>query len=277
MTPTAMVLPVPAGPSRGRGPRCGRLATRGRSSPCPISELTRIKTGRATSLAVAVQPLIWAGIGRRYPWAVLGLEAQAKVGWGVIGITLVLFGYPIACFPRGDRRKAFGNAAICDVLLLVSPPVTAGFDVLSSRHFAQFGYRSARPLVALEGLVLVALVFWVRSSRTPGFGIALAAFGAFAHRVVAIGLFPLDERRSDMYAVLLRAVAVWRAGGHPTSSTFPELGWRWRHRFSSVSTRGFSGLSLSRHRARTRRAFQAGSQGPSRRRFSPSPSRCLCS
>ena len=176
---------------------------------------------RVASLAVAVQPLIWAGIGRRYPWALLGLEAQAKVGWGVIAAALLLFGYPIASFLEATaaRRAAMRRYAI--TLLLACPPLTAGLDILSSRHFARFGYGSARPLVALEGLVLVALVFWIRSPRNPGVGIALAAIGAFAHRVVAIGLFPLDERRSDMYAFLLRAVDVWRAGGIPQVKYLP--------------------------------------------------------
>jgi len=177
--------------------------------------------GRVASLAVAVQPLIWAGIGRRYPWALLGLEAQAKVGWGVLAVALLLFGYPIASFlgATAARRATMRRYAIA--LLLACPPLTAGLDILSSRHFAQFGYGSARPLVALEGLVLVALVFWMRSPRSPGVGIALAAIGAFAHRVVAIGLFPLDERRSDMYATLLHAVDVWRAGGVPHVKYLP--------------------------------------------------------
>lgn len=182
---------------------------------------SRESVGRVTSLAVAVQPLIWAGMGRRYPWALLGLEGQAKIGWGVVAVALLVFGYPLASFldATAPRRATMRRYAM--TLLLVCPPLTAGFDMLSSRHFAQFGYGSARPLVALEGLVLVTLVFWIRSRRNPGVGIVWAAIGAFAHRLVAVRLFPLDERRSDMYAFLLRAVKTWRAGGIPHVKYLP--------------------------------------------------------
>jgi len=177
--------------------------------------------GRVRSLAVAVQPFIWAGIGRRYPWALFGLEEQAKVVWGVSAVVLLLFGYPIACFLEATaaRRSAVRRFAI--ILLLFCPALTAGLDILSSRHFAQFGYRSAGPLVALEGLVLVALAFWIRSPRLPGTGIALAAVAVCAHRLAAVALFPLDERRSDMFSILARAVDVWRSGGTPHVEYLP--------------------------------------------------------
>ncbi len=179
------------------------------------------EVARVRSLAIAVQPLIWAGVGRRYPWALIGLDEQARIGWGVVALLLLFFGYPIAGLLEATARRRAAVRSFSIALLLLCPALTAGLDILSSRHFAQFGYRSAGPLVALELPVFIALVLWLRSPRLPGTGIALAAVGAFAHRITAVASFPLDERRSDMFAALMRAVEVWRAGGTPHVKYLP--------------------------------------------------------
>jgi hypothetical protein len=168
--------------------------------------------------AVCLQPLVWAGVGRRYPWALLGLEGQARAAWGVVALMLLAGGVPAARW-LAERPAAVARWAAA--LLLACPVAAAGYDVLASRHFARFGYGSPVPLLALDGLVLAALVLWLRSRRSPGSGAALAAAGAAAHRLLAAYAFPLDERRSDMLPAILRAVDVWRAGAAPYADIPP--------------------------------------------------------
>lgn len=171
--------------------------------------------GHIEAIAILAQPLVWAGIGRRYPWALVGLEEQAKIGWGILAVALLLFGSSIARFLAATEQRRAGVRRSAVALLLLCPPLTAVFDVLSRRHFVAFGYASPGPLLALEAVVFVALALWLRSPGAAGRGVALAAVAAAAHRIGAAALFPLDERRSDMFAVLVRAAGVWIEGGRP--------------------------------------------------------------
>jgi hypothetical protein len=171
--------------------------------------------GHLEAIAILAQPLVWAGIGRRYPWALVGLDEQAKIGWGILAVALLLFGSPIAHFLAATEQRRTTVRRSAMALLLVCPPLTAGFDVLSRRHFVAFGYASPGPLLALEAIVFVALGLWLASPGAAGRGVALAAVAAAAHRLGAAALFPLDERRSDMFAVIVRAAGVWSEGGRP--------------------------------------------------------------
>jgi hypothetical protein len=177
---------------------------------------------RVETLAVVAQPLVWAGIGRRFPWALLGLEDVAKVGWGIVAVAALVLGLPAARWLRATpaRRSAVRRYAM--VLLVGCPFLTAIFDVLSSRHFARFGYGSAGPLLALDAAILVALLFWLRSPGPPGRGLVIAAAAAAAHRLVSVALFPLDEQRSDMLTVARYAAHVWVEGGQPYVDTLPQ-------------------------------------------------------
>jgi hypothetical protein len=190
----------------------------GAGEPDPVGE----ELGRVETLAVVTQPLVWAGIGRRFPWALVGLESQARIGWGIVALLLLLGGLPAARWLRATpaRRSAVRLCAV--VLLLSCPPLTAGFDFVSSRHFARFGYSSPGLLLLLDAATLLAIVLWLRAPGPPGRGIALAAIAAAAHRLGAAALFPLDERRSDMLAVALHAAGVAIGGGEPYVETMPQ-------------------------------------------------------
>lgn len=167
---------------------------------------------RVAAAAILLQPLVWAGMGRRYPWALVGLEAEAKIAWSLVAVLLLLFG--LAAVRRlAGPGEALARAATA--LLLACPVLTAGYDVLASRHFGRFGYGEPWGLVVHDAFVLAALALWLRSSGRPGSGLALAAAAAVAHRLIAAAVFPLDERRSDMLASILRAAAAWRGGGAP--------------------------------------------------------------
>jgi hypothetical protein len=174
------------------------------------------------TLAVLAQPLVRAGIGRRYPWELVGLADQARIAWGVIAIALLVAGWPVArsLVLSAARREAVRRVAIG--MLLACPPITALYDWISAWQFARFGYASPLPLLLLDALVGLGLVLWLRSGRTPGTGVALSAVAAAAHRLAATALFPLDERRSDMFGVLLRAARVWSAGGKPYVDAGPQ-------------------------------------------------------
>ena len=184
----------------------------------PVGE----EIGRVATLAVLAQPLVWAGIGRRFPWALLGLEEEAKLGWGVLAVLLLVFGPGAAGWLRATagRRAALSRYAV--LLLWLCPVVTAGFDFLSSRHFARFGYGPAGPLLALDAAILLAVALWIRSPGKPGRGIVIAAIAAAAHRLGSAILFPLDPRRSDMLEVVMHAAGVAGAGGEPYVETLPQ-------------------------------------------------------
>jgi hypothetical protein len=169
---------------------------------------------RVAVAAIVLQPLVWAGMGRRYPWAIVGLESEARIGWGVIAVLLLAFGLAVARW-LADRRAAVRRAAVA--LLFACPLLTAGYNVLASRHFERFGYGPPGRLLLLDAFVIAALALWLKSSRPPGSGAALAAAAAACHRLLATTVFPLDERRSDMLASILRAAEVWQAGGAPYS------------------------------------------------------------
>lgn len=186
--------------------------------PNPVGE----EIGLVETLAVMAQPLVWAGIGRRFPWALLGLEEEAKLGWGILAVLLLVFGPGAARWLRATagRRAAMSQYAV--ILLWLCPVLTAGFDFLSSRHFARFGYGPAGPLLALDAAILLAVALWIRSPGQPGRGVVIAAIAAAAHRLGSAILFPLDPRRSDMLEVVMHAAGVAGAGGDPYVETLPQ-------------------------------------------------------
>ncbi len=135
---------------------------------------------------------------------------------------LLVLGPGVAGWLRATagRRAALSRYAV--LLLWLCPVVTAGFDFLSSRHFARFGYGPAGPLLALDAAILLALALWIRSPGSPGRGIVIAAIAAAAHRLGSAILFPLDPRRSDMLEVVMHAAGVASAGGEPYVETLPQ-------------------------------------------------------
>ena len=197
------------------------MGAAGAGGPNPVGEdLARIET-----LAVLAQPLIWAGMGRRFPWALIGLEAEARIGWGIVAVLVLVFAVPAARWLRAtaERREAVRRYAV--ILVLLCPLLTAGFDFLSSRQFARFGYAPAGPLLALDAAVLLGLALWVRSPGSPGSpgqGVMLAALAAAAHRLGSVLLYPLDPRRSDMFEVIEKAARVFAAGGEPYVDTLSQ-------------------------------------------------------
>ena len=98
--------------------------------PNPVGE----DIGRIETLAVLAQPLVWAGMGRRFPWALIGLEDEARIGWGILAVLVLVFAVPAAGWlgATAGRREAVRRYAV--VLVLLCPLLTAGFDLLSSRH-----------------------------------------------------------------------------------------------------------------------------------------------
>jgi len=197
------------------------MGAAGAGGPNPVGEdLARIET-----LAVLAQPLIWAGMGRRFPWALIGLEAEARIGWGIVAVLVLVFAVPAARWLRAtaERREAVRRYAV--ILVLLCPLLTAAFDFFSSRHFARFGYAPPGPLLALDAAVLLGLALWVRSPGSPGSpgqGVMLAALAAAAHRLGSVLLYPLDPRRSDMFEVIEKAARVFAAGGEPYVDTLSQ-------------------------------------------------------
>jgi len=194
------------------------MGAAGGGDPNPAGEdLARIET-----LAVLAQPLIWAGMGRRFPWALIGLEAEARIGWGIVAVLVLVFAMPAARWlcSTAERHEAVRRYAV--ILVLLCPLLTAGFDFLSSRQFARFGYAPAGPLLALDAAVLLGLALWVRSPGSPGQGVILAALAAAAHRLGSVLLYPLDPRRSDMFEVIEKAARVFAAGGEPYVETLSQ-------------------------------------------------------
>ena len=208
------------------------MGAAGGGDPNPAGEdIARIET-----LAVLAQPLIWAGIGRRFPWALIGLEAEARIGWGIVAVLVLVFAMPAARWLRttAERREALRRYAV--ILVLLCPLLTAAFDFFSSRHFARFGYAPPGPLLALDAAVLLGLALWVRSpgevfqaggARRPpippaGQGVMFAALAAAAHRLGSVLLYPLDPRRSDMFEVIEKAARVFAAGGEPYVDTLSQ-------------------------------------------------------
>ena len=198
------------------------MGAAGAGDPNPVGEdIARVET-----LAVLAQPLVWAGMGRRFPWALIGLEAEARIGWGIVAVLVLVFAVPAARWLRATagRREAVRRYAV--ILVLLCPLLTAGYDFLSSRHFARFGYAPAGPLLALDAAVLLGLALWVRSpaifQARGAWGVMLAALAAAAHRLGSVLLYPLDPRRSDMFEVIEKAARVFAAGGEPYVDTLSQ-------------------------------------------------------
>jgi hypothetical protein len=165
-------------------------------------------------LAIVLQPLTWAGPGRRFPWALVGLEAAGAWFWAAVAAMFLLLGPPVAR-RLGAARGADGLAPIdwlATALVLLCFPIAAAYDLLAARHFARFGYGSPLPLVAIAAAGTAALLLWVRAGRPLRWGGTIAVAVGVAHRLASVAVFPADERRSDMLFMIARSLDLWRAG-----------------------------------------------------------------
>ena len=98
------------------------MGAAGAGDPNPVGEdIARVET-----LAVLAQPLVWAGMGRRFPWALIGLESEARIGWGIVAVLVLVFAVPAARWFRATagRREAVRRYAV--ILVLLCPLLTAG-------------------------------------------------------------------------------------------------------------------------------------------------------
>ncbi|MBI4575842.1 MAG: hypothetical protein HY722_06215 [Planctomycetes bacterium] len=175
-----------------------------------------IEPRRVATIALLLQPLLWFSPGRRYPWAIFGLEEAGAPFWAAVALAATALAIPVA--RRMDRNTELGGQTlerIGSALLLSCPILTLSYDFASALHFHAFGYSMPWPLIALEAAVLVALVLWIRAGRPLGRGILIATAAVAAHRTFAVALFPLVTERSDMLFVIRRSCEFLVSGASP--------------------------------------------------------------
>ncbi len=171
---------------------------------------------RLGRLLLLSYPIFWLGIGKTYPFLLLG-PSGPSIGawfWGV-----VTFGWLAALLaPRVWEDLVEGPRAekIFRAWILLGLACTGGFDLLQWFHFERFGYPF--PLGLLIADVGLGLLIWFKLSD-PDL-IRFAWVVAVLHKVGSTITFPLLSERSDMLPTILQSLQRWTHGGeayaHPT-------------------------------------------------------------
>jgi len=156
-------------------------------------------------------PIFWFGIGRKYPFVLLGSGGRA-IGawfWGLVALGwLLALLVPKAWedLTEGDRAEKIFHAWV-----LLGLACTGGFDLLQWLHFQRLGYLF--PLGLLIADLGLALLIWFKL-RDPDL-IRFAWLVAVAHKAGSTLMFPLVAERSDMLPTILQALERWTHGSNP--------------------------------------------------------------
>ncbi len=164
---------------------------------------------RLGRLLLLSYPIFWLGIGKTYPFLLLG-PSGPSIGawfWGV-----VTFGWLAALLaPRVWEDLVEGPRAekIFRAWILLGLACTGGFDLLQWFHFERLGYPF--PLGLLLADLGLGLLIWFKLSD-PDL-IRFAWVVAVLHKVGSTITFPLLSERSDMLPTILQSLQRWAHGG----------------------------------------------------------------
>jgi len=158
---------------------------------------------------LATYPLFWFGIGKKYPFLLLGAGGLSIGAWFWGAVSLAWVGalfvprtwQALVKTPRGEN--------IFNAWILLGLVCTAGFDLLQWLRFRDLGYPI--PIGLLIADVALGLIVWAKR-RDPNL-IALACLVAVMHKVGSVLTFPLVAERSDMLPTILQALERWMTGG----------------------------------------------------------------
>lgn len=155
-------------------------------------------------------PIFWLGIGRKYPFVLLGSNGVAigNFFWGILTITwIILFFYPKIWqkILTQFENKIFIAWLLIGVLLI---PV---FDLFQWIFFKRIGYPFPTFLLIFD----LGLFFFIILKRKSYSLLKIACIAAILHRGFSILTFPLTYQRSDMLSEVHFALQRLLIGQNP--------------------------------------------------------------
>lgn len=169
-------------------------------------------TRRLYQLLVISYPVFWLGIGKQYPFSLLGPKGKfaGMLFWGLI--TLIWFGSLfIIKYEIPDRIINI----IGKFYILLSIIFFYCFDLLNWKYFSRFGYPFPGNLLIIDSIILLIFIYYFFSykNQKPLHLLILSGSASIIHRFATILTFPLVAARSNMFAVILTSLSNLFNGG----------------------------------------------------------------
>lgn len=162
-------------------------------------------------------PIFWLGLGKQFPFALLGPSGVLIGQWFWSLLTLSWF---IVLF--SDRIPLPKDPPI-HLWIRISLGLNLVFDVLQFRHFKSAGYPFPTWLLLWDALIFIGILFLSRKKHEKAFThLVLLAIGCWGHRFISVLEFPLTEARSDMWLSIREGLTRLSHGVSPYSPS--ELG-----------------------------------------------------
>lgn len=147
-------------------------------------------------ILLLLQPIFWIGIGKNYPFSLLGEQGPTL---GILFWTLATLGF-VTClaFSRKISTKMpLSWTQIFKAWLVLAAVMNLGMDLIQWIHFKRFGYPFPSFLLAFDFILLTGIFFSAYKSKLENV-LKLSLIFALGHRALAIFTFPLTIDRSDM-------------------------------------------------------------------------------
>ena len=148
------------------------------------------------TLLICFYPLFYLGLGKRYPWEMLG---QHGIAIGMIcffSATLIFLSLPLLF--QIDQISGLTLYKFYITNIILAAVVTLSYDYIQYKHFFFLNYHNPYILYALDISWLIFIIYSCLNKIKYSHVFAVACFFIIVHQIVSIYYFPLTVLRSDM-------------------------------------------------------------------------------
>lgn len=168
-------------------------------------------------IQLALAFLVSLGVGRHFPFQSLGQPGLVIGHLLWLAVTLAFFIFAFR-YPVGQTGSAEIKARLFKSIFIFFAFLTPVLDLANFLQFQVFGYQNPLLLIAFDLIGFVALTFLPRK-------ILSAVIFSCLHLMIAIHLFPIDARRSDMLELIKLGNEYFMMGQNPYHARFnPQVG-----------------------------------------------------
>ncbi|PIT99581.1 MAG: hypothetical protein COT74_11320 [Bdellovibrionales bacterium CG10_big_fil_rev_8_21_14_0_10_45_34] len=160
-------------------------------------------------------PIFWLGVGKKYPFALLG-ESGPLIGivfWSLVSLVWLLALFNILSNSRSQVKLENSSSKVFPVWLLLGGLAALVFDLIQWVQFRSIGYPVPWALFAVDILWITYASIGFKGKQVPPKKWLVPAIGyGVIHRALSILVLPLTAARSDMLPAIQQAIGRFWSG-----------------------------------------------------------------
>lgn len=159
---------------------------------------------RLTIALSILYPLLYLGIGKKYPWVLLGKYGMltGAVLFTSLTVCLILSSILLRLEDISLKRLTL----YCYLNIILAAIFTLIYDFIQYKHFLRFGYTKPYLLYLLDIVFIVVISYYFNRLKLRHI-LIIAALMSVLHLLISMYYFPLVLERSDM--LIANRVMLW--------------------------------------------------------------------